>query len=157
MLLKEYLLLHMGRLAPVAAQRWQAEMAARRRIGAAQDLLCFWQPAYAAVGFEPGTLVAFAVVGARLAFGRELTSGVLAAGLVEAGRKALAATGGTGEPVAEVRAVEEVVLGQVVLPLGELPERALASAVAYYFEEEFGYAPADRHPVAQEESLHPER
>jgi hypothetical protein len=153
MLLRDYLLLNMGKTNPADALAWRTDMTVRRRIDATRDLLCFWRPDRSGAGFEPGTLVAFMVMGARLTFGLELSVGVVAAELTQAAGKALAAMGTPGEPAVHADREDGVVLGQAVLPLGEAHAGALANALAFYLEEAFAYAPAAKHPVAYEESL----
>lgn len=175
MLLKDYLLLNLGRVTPDEARRWQAEMAARRRMDASRDLLAFWRPMANEGRAHVGQLVACAIFH-PYRFDGELTLLELRQGLVEAVRVTLAGLGleagvygnevWVGETLmARVECLrdEGVLLGEVYIEmltiweflLREVPPAQLANAVAYHTEQLFGYAQAAIHPVAYEEQMRP--
>ena len=170
MLLREYLLLNLGRITPADARAWLADMTARRRVDACRDLLCFWQPREAEGEFGPDQLAAYAVVG----WGRQATVDPVAgfvSGLHEAVRRALAHYGveagvyakGSGlfagdRQMGSVRVSVHggVAVGLLVVELAGLQAAVLRNAIAYHFEEQLGYQPAATHPVAYEESMRPQ-
>lgn len=175
MLLKDYLLLNLGRMTPGEARRWKEEMSARRRIDASRDLFAFWQPQEGEGLAHVGQLVAAAIFHPYRFMG-ELSLSELRAGLAEAVRQALAGLGleaGTcgGEvwvgatPMARVECLRDdgVLLGEIYLEMlligeflmREVPPAQLANAVAYHMEQLFGYAQSSLHPVAYEEQMRP--
>lgn len=167
MLLKDYLLLNLGRLTLSEARRWQAEMAVRIRMDGSRDILAFWQPWTIEGILHPGQLVGFALFDPRRFMG-ELQLQELQAGLTEALREVLAGFGleaaahGSEVRVESLRD-DGVLLGEVYMDLAalgellrrELPPRQLSNAVAYFVEQHFGYAQSALHPVAFEEQMRP--
>ncbi len=173
MLLKEYLLLNLGRITLGEARRWQAEMSARRLIDASRDLLAFWQPRADDEPARNGQLVGFAVFSSHRFMG-EMELAELQDGLTLAVQRAIGEFGLhaevsgrrilTGQALlarVECRWDDAVLLGEVYLEaltvweylLREVPVPQLANAVAYHVEQVFGYAPAAVHPVAYEEQM----
>lgn len=173
MLLREYLLLNLGRLAPEAVRTWQNDMIARRQVDATRDLLAFWRTEVE--GRQ--ALVALPVISLRR-FMRTLPVADVAAGMLEAAGQAFAEYDLATEPSAvgeglscggrslctlTVEAHGDVAAGRLALDVATLQElsgrevdrSALSHAVAYYFEQRFGYAAAAQHPVAREESFRP--
>lgn len=186
MLLKEYLLLNLGRIIAAEAQSWREAMETRRRVDACRDLLAFWRPRVVEANSRPGQLMAIPIVSLHRFMG-EVTPAHFQDGLIAAAQRALADFGITAKPQAakaglwvENRAIcgvaTEVDKGvgsgllmievntpprESAVTMAELLGRevamdAVANAVSYRFEEEFGYQPAAQHPVAYEESLRSE-
>lgn len=186
MLLKEYLLLNLGRIIAAEAQSWREVMAVRRQADASRDLLAFWRPRVVEAGARPGQLMAMPVLSLHRFMG-PLTPAHFQDGLIAAAQRALADFGITAQPQAkkaglwvENRAIcgvaTEVNKGvgsgilmievnttprETAVTMAELLGRevetgAVANALAYRFEEEFGYQQASQHPVAYEESLRSE-
>lgn len=172
MLLKDYLLLHLGRITAEDARRWQAEMAARRRADASRDLLAFWQPGEAEGAAQ---LIAMAIVDPSRLGGsmgldefRDGLTGAVAEAFSLFGLDAIPQDDAVrvGErPLGRVTGAQEdgILLGEVAIDLRpmrdllgrEVPPKQVANALAYQIEQRFGYAPAAVHPVAFEEQMRP--
>lgn len=147
MLLREYLLLHLGRISESDAAKWLSEMTTRRKADASRDLLAFGRPA-------EGHLTAFPVLGLNR-FRTPLTLDEVRSGL-----ERVVVEVRSHYPDVALRAVTlaedaQVASGIVVLDLGGHEPAAVSNAFAYHFEQAFGYAQAAKHPVAYEESLRP--
>lgn len=147
MLLREYMLLNLGRTSLAEARRWQGEMAGRRRLDACRDILAFWRPRQ-----EERQVVGFALFHPHR-FTGALTLPAFQAGLEQALREAL--PGGQGR--LECREEDGLLLGELYLELpAEVPAGRVTNAIAYYTEQAFGFAPAAIHPVAYEEQMRPQ-
>jgi lipoate-protein ligase B len=186
MLLKEYLLLNLGRVIAAEAQSWRETMETRRRADASRDLLAFWRPRVVEAGARPGQLMAIPVLSLHRFMG-EVTPAHFKDGLLSVAQRALADFAITAEPrVAkaglwvENRAIcsiatevhKDVGSGLLMIEVNtdrrpnavtmaellgrEVDTNAVANAVAYRFEEAFGYQQAAQHPVAYEESMRSE-
>ncbi|MDB4896153.1 MAG: hypothetical protein JWN15_2415 [Firmicutes bacterium] len=174
MLLREYLLLDLGHMTAAEAGAWQGDMVRRREADACRDLLAFWRPRQAA-GVQ---LFAYPVASLKR-FTQTIPLEAFVTGLLDAAQEALlvalrleAARAGNrleagGQAVCTVSAERhgEVAAGRLALDLAalqtllgsdrELNVKVLTNAIAYHFEQAFGYAQAAQHPVAYEESMRP--
>jgi hypothetical protein len=172
MLLRDYLLLDLGRVSQAEAGSWRADMTARRQVDASRDLLAFWR----ALDADTPRLMACAIISLRR-FPRAMPLAEFRAGLLEAVRQVLAqgydlspAPAGDslragdrtvaglsveqhGEVATASLAIFAGAIGEILG--GELNLQVLANAVACQFEQAFDYAQAAKHPVACEESLRP--
>lgn len=181
MLLKDYVLLNLGRITPAEANAWQADMAARRRVDACRDLLAFWRPRSEEGEFRPGQVVAAPIL-SLARFMEDLAPAEVQQGLIQAAREALTtlgaaldatglSAGGRRLGSVAVESAGRVATGTVVLEINsepgmdaislarlvgrEVDPGAVANAVAYHFVQVFGFAQASKHPVAYEESMRP--
>jgi hypothetical protein len=174
MLLREYLLLDLGRTTAAEAGAWQADMVLRRQADACRDLLAFWRPREA----DGSQLLAYPVASLKR-FTETVPLEAFVTGLLDAAQEALrvslrleAAPAGDrleagGQAVCTVSAERhgEVAAARLELDLAalqtllgsdrEVNVKVLTNAIAYHFEQAFGYAQAAKHPVAYEESMRP--
>jgi hypothetical protein len=174
MLLREYLLLDLGRMTDAEAGAWQADMVARRQVDACRDLLAFWRPR------AGDHLYVYPVVSLKR-FTRSVPLEAFTAGLRDSVLEALRVAihleaqpagdsiraGGRRVCTVSAELHGDVAAGRLTLDLAALQQvdgrerevnvKVLTNAVAYHFELLFGYAPAAQHPVAYEESLRPKQ
>jgi hypothetical protein len=175
MLLREYLLLDLGRMTAAEAGAWQGDMVLRRQADACRDLLAFWRPREA----DGAQLLAYPVASLKR-FTQTVPLEAFVTGLLDAVQEAMrvalrveaAPAAGDrleagGQAVCTVSAElhGEVAAGRLAVDLAalqtllgsdrELNVKVLTNAIAFHFEQAFGYAQAAQHPVAYEESLRP--